>query len=130
MRSTLLANSGNREGRTYFLSPHMSRLRHSRGSLRANRSSMRLRSCADSLTVSTSWNGRATRTGLVLAPSEPYFPSHTSSGNSTPPHYSLRCAQDGKVVSIEQGVSGNGRLHRVFPPLNRGLRTGHYSQAR
>jgi hypothetical protein len=25
-------------------------------------------------------------------------------------------AQDGKVVSIEQGVGGNGRLHRVFSP--------------
>src|SRR5438552_18561743 len=92
MRFTLPANSPSNDGRTYFLSPQMSRLRHSLpypppGD--SNSDNAFCRSCADSLTVSTVWNGNSTRKGATRLPSASYFPSQISSvlftANGCPP---------------------------------------------
>ena len=73
MRSILAENSARRLGRTYFLSPQISRFRHSVDPPEAKSSRVRARSRA-LLTVSTVWNGSSIRTGAILAWSR-YFPS-------------------------------------------------------
>src|ERR1035437_6161678 len=85
------ANSARRAGKTYFLSPQIRRLRHSDGPSRAKRSIVRWRSCADSLTVSTVWNGRDTRNGATLLPSGSYLPSQISSGTGILDLYMSKC---------------------------------------
>src|ERR1041385_904244 len=82
MRFTLPANSASSEGNTYFLSPQIRRFRHSFAWYApgdSNSDSARCRSCADSLTVSTVWNGNATRSGATRLPSASYFPSQINS---------------------------------------------------
>src|SRR5258708_11355015 len=61
----------------------MSRLRHSVSPPLAKRSSAFCRSWADSFTLSTVWNGRATRNGATFLPSL-YLPSQISSVKGRP----------------------------------------------
>jgi hypothetical protein len=67
-----------RGGHASFLSPQISRLRHSVSRSEENSSSDRWRSAVLSFIVSIVWNGKATRTGDCFLPST-YLPSQTSS---------------------------------------------------
>lgn len=59
-------------------SPELAAL--TKGRSAAKKSRVRCRSCADSLTVSTVWNGRTVRRGATFRPASSYLPSQISSG--------------------------------------------------
>src|SRR6266540_89133 len=118
MRFTLPANSGNRLGRTYFLSPQMRRLRHSVGLPRAKRSRVRSRSRALSLTVSTVWKGSAILTGPTRFPSR-YLPSQMSSVTTLNVPAFWRIGRN-----ITDGAGEKRLSFRPVNPLQRDQRSG------
>src|SRR4051812_12713755 len=77
MRLTLPPNSSSSDGRTYFLSPQIRRLRQGRASAIAPYRVRR--SGVDSLIVSTVWNGSRTFRGTTRLPLASYLPSQRSS---------------------------------------------------